>query len=716
MSAIRMAISELRRITAGRLPVLAVLALLMIPMLYAGFYLYANGAPYPRLDQVPAALVVDDAGGTDADGKAQNVGQDVATELTDSGSFDFHRVSAAEADRGVRDNVYTFAVTIPRDFTAALQSSGEFTPRQGILVLTTNDANNYLARTIADTLTTRVRESVAKEVGTQAADRFLTGFSTIHTRTQEAADGAGKLADGAATAHDGAARLASGAGELATGQRTLLDGAQQLAGGAGELATGAGTLATGAGTAASGADRLSAGTGELATGLGTLRQATADLPAQSRRLADGARQVADGNAQLAAAGDRVAQESARLADQLDAADGTIAANLRERGFTDEQVQQALAALSTAKQPLVDGNARVQQVSGQLDRLGSGAGRVADGAEQLAASAPQLSSGIASAADGAGTLRDGATELSGGVRKLSDGATQLSTGATALRTGADRLVAGERTAVDGTDRLADGARRLDSGTGELATGATRLHDGLASGLDDIPNPAPGVREATAANIGDPVATRDVAYSQADTYGAGLAPFFMALATWIGGYVLFLLVQPLSRRAIAAGQSPLRIALGGWIPAGLLGVVQVTGMYAVVSLLLGITPVHPFATLALLWLTSMTFTAIVHALNALLGAVGQFLGLVLMVLQLVSAGGTFPWQTIPGPLHPVHHVMPMGYAVDALRHLMYGGELAGVLGTAVPVLLVWFAGALALATFAAYRKRVWTATAVKPELVL
>ncbi|MYW72215.1 YhgE/Pip domain-containing protein, partial [Pseudonocardia sp. SID8383] len=67
--------------------------------------------------------------------------------------------------------------------------------------------------------------------------------------------------------------------------------------------------------------------------------ATADLPAQSRQLADGARQVADGNAQLAAAGDRVAQESARLADQLDAADGTIAANLRERGFTDEQVQQ-----------------------------------------------------------------------------------------------------------------------------------------------------------------------------------------------------------------------------------------------------------------------------------------------------------------------------------------------------------------------------------------
>lgn len=716
MSAIRMAVSELRRITAGRLPVLAVLALLLIPLLYAGLYLYANGDPYSRLDRVPAALVVEDAGGTGPDGKRQNVGEDVARELVESGSFDFRRVSAEEADRGVRDNVYTFALTVPRDFTAALQSSGRFTPRQGTLVLTTNDANNYLARTIADTLTTRVRDSVAKQVGIQAANRFLTGFSTIATRTEQAADGAGRLADGANRAHDGAGRLASGAGELAGGQRRLLDGAERLSDGTGELSSGAGTLAAGAGTAASGADRIAAGAGELAGGLGTLRDATAALPQQSRALADGARQVADGNAQLATAGDRVAQESAALAGRLDAADGPIADALRQRGFTEEQVRQALGALSTAKQPLVDGNARVQRVSGDLDRLGSGAGRVADGAERLAASAPRLSTGIATAADGAGALRTGADELAGGVRRLSDGATRLSTGATALRTGADQLADGERTAVGGTDRLADGARQLDSGTGELADGATRLRDGLTEGLGQIPNPSPDARDATAATIGDPVATRDVAHSQAGTYGAGLAPFFMALATWIGGYVLFLLLQPLSRRAVAAGQSPLRIALGGWIPAGLLGVVQVTAMYAVVTLLLGIVPAHPAATLAFLWLTSMTFTAIVHGLNALLGVVGQFLGLVLMVLQLVSAGGTFPWQTIPEPLYPVHLLMPMGYVVDALRHLMYGGELAGVVGTAVPVLLGWFVLAIGTATFAAYRSRVWTPSAVKPELVL
>jgi putative membrane protein len=116
-----------------------------------------------------------------------------------------------------------------------------------------------------------------------------------------------------------------------------------------------------------------------------------------------------------------------------------------------------------------------------------------------------------------------------------------------------------------------------------------------------------------------------------------------------------------------------------------------------------------------LTSFTFVAILHALSAWFGAVGKFLGLVLMVVQLVSAGGTFPWQTIPEPLYPLHYGLPMGYAVDGLRHLMYGGELGGV-GHDALVLVAYLVGALAVSTFAAYRQRVWTPSRLKPELVL
>ena len=87
MTALRMALSELRRLTAGRLPKLAVVALLLVPVLYGGLYLYANHDPYGRLNKIPTAVVVEAEGTTLATGEKLNVGPQVADELEKSKSF-----------------------------------------------------------------------------------------------------------------------------------------------------------------------------------------------------------------------------------------------------------------------------------------------------------------------------------------------------------------------------------------------------------------------------------------------------------------------------------------------------------------------------------------------------------------------------------------------------------------------------------------------------
>lgn len=203
--------------------------------------------------------------------------------------------------------------------------------------------------------------------------------------------------------------------------------------------------------------------------------------------------------------------------------------------------------------------------------------------------------------------------------------------------------------------------------------------------------------------------------AGSYGAGLAPFFVSLAAWIGGYVLFLLVRPLSNRAMAANQTPLRVALGGWLAPSVLGAVQVLFLIALIAFGLRIVPAHLVLTPLFLVLVSVTFVAIVQALNAWLGTAGQFLALVLMLVQLVSAGGTFPWQTIPMPLWGLHRALPMSYSVDGLRHLLYGGDLTPVVGD-VAVLLAYLVVALLISAMAARRLRVWSVKRIKPELVL
>ena len=60
----QMIAAEFRRLTASPMSIVALIALMCVPVLYGGLYLWANQNPYANLDRVPAAIVVDDTGTT----------------------------------------------------------------------------------------------------------------------------------------------------------------------------------------------------------------------------------------------------------------------------------------------------------------------------------------------------------------------------------------------------------------------------------------------------------------------------------------------------------------------------------------------------------------------------------------------------------------------------------------------------------------------------
>ncbi|MEZ3161873.1 YhgE/Pip family protein [Microbacterium sp. BWT-B31] len=577
----QMILAELRRLTSTRMSVLALVALIAVPILYGGLYLWANRDPYGQLDQVPVALVVADTG-AELNGTDRNLGDEVAQELIEDGTFDWHRTTADAADAGLDDGAYDFAVEVPADFTASIASLTTAAPHTADIVLHTSDANNYLASTIGTQAVEKIRATVTEKVVAEAGLTMLDALDTIRVQLTDAATGASQLVDGLAQAGSGASQLASGSAALADGTAQLRDGAAQLAG--------------------------------------------------------GAAQVADGTAQLDAVADRVGAASAQAIGALPQARADIAAKLAAAGLDQTQIDEVLATLNPVGDRLRTVDQRVQDAVAQVDQLD-------DGAHQVAAGSATLASGTTAAADGAAQLRDGAAALGGGLTQLEDGATQL-------------------------------------------------RDGLADGAAELPAFDADTRRAQADTLAAPVEVERSSLTQAQNYGAGLAPFFAALAGWIGIYALFLIVKPVSKRAVTALHSPIRITLAGWATPALLGGVQMIGLFGVLSLALGFSFAHPLATLGILLLASATYAAIVLALNVWLGSVGQFLGLVLMVLQLVTAGGTFPWQTLPAPLAALHHVLPMGYVVDAMRQVMYGGS-TGRLWLDLSVLAVWLVGAGAVA---------------------
>jgi len=570
----QMIAAELRRLLATPMARLALVALIAVPVLYGGLYLWANQDPYARLDEVPVALVVEDVGVAGDDGGVVVRGDEIADQLVEDGAFAWARVDAETASTGLANGAYDFAVTIPAAFSADLASSAGSDPRQATVLLTTNDANSFLATTIGEQAAERIRAAIAQQVGEQAAGALLLAISDIRDRLGDAADGASTLAAGAAA---------------------------------------------------------------LDAGLGRLASSTAELPAGTAALADGAAQVADGDARLAEAANRLAVATQQAADSVPQARADLAQRLAAAGLDQAQIDAILARFDGLGADVIAANAEAQSAVVQVDALASGAARVADGAAALAASAQALADGIARAA---------------------------------------------------------------AGGDELASGAATLADGLATGLEQLPQTTAAERAAQAATIADPVAIDASNVAAAGTYGAGLAPFFASLAAWIGIYALFLIVKPVSRRAITALHSPIRITLAGWLTPGLLGAVQMSILFGVLLVVLGFSMQWPIAVLGLMILSSFTFAAIILALNVWLGSVGQFLGLVLMVVQLVTAGGTFPWQTLPGPLQALHQVLPMGFATDAMRQVMYGG-LAGRALVDVLVLFAWTAAALILAAIGVTR---------------
>ena len=684
--------AELARLTATPLARLAFIALMIVPLLYGGAYLWANRDPYAKLDQIPAAIVNLDAGAT-LDGEHVDYGKDVTKEAIDGADFKWTKTSAADARSGVRNGTYDFVVTIPHDFSEHLVSAQSDDPTQAKLVMTTADTNSYLASTIAEQAGKTMRTAVAERVGKQAAKTLLVGLADVRDSLGDAVDGAGELASGTAKADSGAHQLADGTGKLSSGAAELASGTADLPSQTQQLNSGAQQVASGAST--------------LASGLASAQQQTAALPSQTQQLNSGAQQVAAGNKQLADTVDSYSAdvESLRPLDAETVLSG-ITDNLPEGVELTEEQQAALQSTVTDAVTRVNtagasAKSTYETTKSSVDKLRDGSAQVAAGTSSLASAAPTLASGISSAATGASTLASGAAQVADGTSKLAAAAPTLSSGASQLATGA-------KTADQGASSLA-------SGLDELTTGSSKLASSLDEGRTKIPASNASERESQASVISDPVKVGDDNVAAASNYGAGLAPFFISLAAWIGMYALFLILKPISKRAITAVRKPLAVVFGGWLTPALLGLVQMVALFFIVRFALDLNVVHVGGTIGIMVLASATFAAIIMALNVLLGSVGQFLGLVLMLVQLVTAGGTFPWQTLPGPLAALHFALPMTYSVDAIRQTMYGGNL-GAAWSDAGVLLCWLLGALLVSFVVTARQtRSRTLRDLRPSLI-
>jgi putative membrane protein len=149
--------------------------------------------------------------------------------------------------------------------------------------------------------------------------------------------------------------------------------------------------------------------------------------------------------------------------------------------------------------------------------------------------------------------------------------------------------------------------------------------------------------------------------------------MALSMWIGA---LLCVSILSVRSPFKDCTPRRAYFGKMGTFLFIGLGQALLM-SLTMMLLGVQ----YTSFAVLFLTLLgigwLFMIIVYSLVSLLGNVGKFIAIIIMVFQVGATGGIFPIEVVSQPLQILSAYLPVTYAVDALRQVIVNTNVTTIL---------------------------------------
>jgi len=609
--------------------------------------------------------------------------------------------------------------------------------------------------------------------------RLIEGQNKLADGSSQLADGAGTLNQGAGKVNDGAVKLADGSSTLANGASDAHNGASQLADGSAALANGTGSLKKGANDLAQGAQQVADGTHSLKNALDQdgVRQLPGTLTAMCQNLNSIDTSAPSGdfgtdlsNTVVSKVAEDTRQKLAPLVESgsisQETADAIVAninseqtksavASANDQALKNHLAQHGqagsdvLAKLQTLKNDncvatgesaaaqklstLIDG---VDKLDSGATAVAQGAGTLRDGITKLDSGATTLADGSAKLADGTGKVADGASTLNNGASQLAEGTGELKNGTGNLHNGAQQLADGEKEAVDGQNKLhegattlqdgssqlADGTEKLNSSTGQIADGTGQLKDGtgqlstgLQNGTRQIPNLNEEQQKDVASVMSSPVDLEHSSLANGRNYGEGMGPFFMCLALWIGGLMLVQTLRPLNNRALASKAPTARIILGSWLPFGLIGIAQAVLMFAAVKFGLGFQMAHPWLAFLFLCFVATIFTLFIHGVVVFFGSPGKLIALIIMILQLITAGGTMPYETLPHAMRWMHDFFPMGYAVTGMRRLSYGINESSLMPIMM-YLLLWGAAGLVLGYLGTRRDRIWSLKKLIPEITV
>lgn len=655
------------------------IVVMLIPLIYSFFYLKSYWDPYGNLSDMQIAVVNLDKGKDD-----KNQGNEFVQSLKDSDTFKICEVSKDEAQEGMKKGNYYATIEIPENFTECLESASTEDKQIAQVTYSPNQATNYLATQIVNSAVKTIELNLQSKIDKEIIANLASKLKEVPDSLQEISNGADTILNGTESLNDGIKQISDGTNTLSNsykefdeGVNSAYTGSKSLNSGISQVSDGVETLKNGGKSLDSAIDQINQGADQLssqgAEGITELSTGVTDLNTGAKTLNDGVAEYVTGVNTLSENTEVFLNKLIKTANVLgDNCDPTLKAFATQaQGFFAKDPKTNMNGFESVA---VGG----KKVTAGSNSLYAGTQKLAKGTEKLGT----LTNGIKSLKTALTQVKQGTTSLNNGIATLQNGTTQLSKGSKSLETGLEKLSSSSSTVDNAISTLNEGSKTAYNGSNQLVEGVKTFKTSIDEGMQDTKEQLKslnGIEE-----FGEnPVELKTEEYGKVDSYGIAFTPLFLCIGLWVGALMAYVVLyydhderfgifgmnakNKILQNLIYLGLGAVEGLLTGWLlKAGLGFEVQNMALYYGSSILIGIT-----------------FMSIIQFLIRNFGDIGKFLALIVLVLQLAAAGGTFPIETIDKGFQAISPYLPMTYSIKLLREILvptatdYKGMYIGIL---------------------------------------
>lgn len=179
------------------------------------------------------------------------------------------------------------------------------------------------------------------------------------------------------------------------------------------------------------------------------------------------------------------------------------------------------------------------------------------------------------------------------------------------------------------------------------------------------------EAIGSFMASPVEIETHAIFPVENYGSAMASFYTVLAIWVEALFLVAIihvgVHPIEELTNVRAEHRY---IGRYLTFFLVG--QVNAILTTLGDLYfcEIQCVEPLKFWLAASVTSLIFTIFIYSLTFAFGNIGEAIAVIVMVIQVAGAGGTFPKEVLPDVFQTIYSLLPFPYAMDALKETIGG----------------------------------------------